>query len=327
MKIMNNKNCMLMAMCLTISILLFTACGDDDEDGRDNNRVHGQVTAIEDEETTNFVALDAEWTSGHIGYVDEVGCHYFSSGAVFSVTLRDKVQKKTMHFQFSISNNAREGSEAYAGSIFYYSYPYDMYNSIYCADNYDGGVYVKAIEGGKITLLFDDFRFKRREHYGVGGETYPKVTLNGVITFVNEQEESKQEESVPEMNVTLDGVNYSVGKSVYFHEWLVNDVWAFMSSLHSSDENKAFAFYYDYDDLERGALLDNSEMKIEFVNGGGTGSSVSSLNTKVLGGSVRVVEYSQGVGLRFNNLKFRTDPNSQHTYQLNGTIYYDFRYQ
>lgn len=314
-----------MVILIAIPALSLTACSDDDDE-YGNSNLNGKITFEEDgEKTTLYAYNDAQWFSGHYECLEGESI-YLSKGATFSATL-SKGNQHSYHFQFDAVNTIKQGAEVDVASV--NCYPKGKYSSYFC-EYYSGSVYVKSIKNNRITLQFKNFKFKRIKEFRVGDSSFTEVIINGEITFVNDDIEEEQDEPTPTMNVTLDGVSCSVGTSVYGRDW-VDVAWAFISSLHSANENQAFLLYYEnyeVNEVERGKKLDNDCIHIAFHKGAGSvsGSQVNCNYTEILGGSVSVVDYSKGVGLRFNNLRFITSSNPGHTYRLQGTIYYEFRY-
>ena len=129
---------------------------------------------------------------------------------------------------------------------------------------------------------------------------------------------------------TLDDKTYKVGDSSFFPDPYEGGWW-FNSSLQSNGENHAFVIYYDTNGWSDG--MDYSNIHIHLFKGPGSvkTSFMESVKTIIKSGSITVIDGGYVTidgngypctGLRFNNLTFTTSSNAEHTYHLNGTIYY-----
>lgn len=129
-------------------------------------------------------------------------------------------------------------------------------------------------------------------------------------------------------SVTFNNASCQVGTAFYLID-RENEAYGFIATIKSDNGNQTIFLYYDRfgESLDRGNKLDPSRVHIAVRNSGGnvSGSQISSARTNILNGDITVVDYSEGCGLKFNNLKFETSANEGETFSLNGTINYEYK--
>ena len=143
-------------------------------------------------------------------------------------------------------------------------------------------------------------------------------------------DEEQGNDSATVSNITLNDTTY-ITKEPYYYLDPVQGGMAFCAVFQSNQVEKPIMFilYYsnDYSNITYGENLDNDDIHIAFLYGAGSinNSAIAHNYTSIEHGNVTALPYSEGRGLKFNNLKLTTSSNPNKTYTLNGTISYNYK--
>lgn len=182
---MRNKFQLLAFLMLTLSLPLFTSCGDDDDDdltdgiedyGEELFKADGHLTVqYGDGDPEQYNAYDASFTR----FSQEVigTAHYdLTSGATFYICLGESFAQRVAWMQFQTKEEIKQGEEMNVTGVFFN-------DNTYNTDETSGTAYVKSVSNDKITIVFTDFQFDRISVWRVGDSTFQTMTINGEVTF------------------------------------------------------------------------------------------------------------------------------------------------
>lgn len=343
---MNHQYHILIKALFFVNILLsLTSCGDDDDNR--SFSTNGRITVEEDGETTILYAYDdAQWHSGHLECFEGEG-RYLSNGAVFSVILSENkpsdvinrgdhlVYKRSISFGFDAVKNVKQGKEVDIDNISWYP---GMEYHLYTCNSYTGSVFVKSIKGNRITLQFDNFCFNRLTEFRAGDSSFQKITVNGEITFVNENIQDSQDEptssndidySLPasgSLTVTdekksfsyvrqVDDAGYRLWKTDY-NEKPSLSLKAFFKNEGSSSNNsflsnhqkisEIYVVAYHLEKINKGKIADSGDVKVNYFRSDGRGYYDWLSQQGDFSGNVSITDFDPNkyITVKFTNCKF-----------------------
>lgn len=160
---------------------------------------------------------------------------------------------------------------------------------------------------------------------------WTSISILALVCFVGCSDNADDEANGSNVasRITLNDMEYTAIDNSYFKE-PVNVAYAFISQLKTENLSKGLIIYYNnyevYKITDGEDLLENN-IHIAFTTGAGSYSSskISSNRTDIISGSITVVPFNDGHGLKFNNLKFTTSSNPDETFEIDGTIYYSYK--
>lgn len=168
---------LMVAMFASFSFAL-TSCGDDDDEPDGGGSNGGKVSVVFDGAATESYDV---WNATYAAIVMNRG------NVTFNAKLGEWGDMTELQFTTITPYEDLQKGQKIELRALHFETGVDATEGTYFTDEYSGTATVSAISNGKITLKLDNLKFDRA-YEGRNGTTYQKVTINGTITYTDEQE-------------------------------------------------------------------------------------------------------------------------------------------